>query len=210
VRFIGIDLGAKALHCVVLDESRAVIGGRLLSPNVSEVKALTDGATAIAIDAPSSHSTGPHRDDETLAAKFRLARCSEIALGREVGIWVPWVTPVATAVTPAWMEVGFRLYNALLAAGHRPIEVYPYAGFRVLAAAHLPPKTTAAGLRERVDLLRREHIAADHMELWSHDAVDAALGALVAVQAHEGSARPVGCGHDRSAIWLPHGTQVRQ
>lgn len=209
MRFAGIDLGAKAIHYVELDVSRNVILGRLLSGDVSEVAAFARGATSIAIDAPSGPSTGPHYHDEGLAPKFRLARCGEIALGREKGIWVPWATPVATAVTPAWMELGFRLYEALLATGHRPIEVYPYAGFRVLAARKLLPKTTVAGLRQRVTLLQNEELTTEHMELWSHDAVDAALGALVALQAHEGSARPVTCGHDESAIWLPQGPQMR-
>jgi hypothetical protein len=79
----------------------------------------------------------------------------------------------------------------------------------MFAAAKLRPKTTVAGLRQRVDLLQKERITADHMELWSH-AADAALAALVGVQAHEGSARPVSCGHDESVIWLPQVIQMRQ
>jgi hypothetical protein len=104
------------------------------------------------------------------------------------------------------MRVGFGLYQGLAAAGHSPIEVYPHAGFRALAGAMLPPKRTIAGLRERVELLRREGVDGVGMQLWSHDAVDAALAALLAVRAHEGTAIPVGCGHDRSAIWMPRPT----
>jgi len=104
------------------------------------------------------------------------------------------------------MQVGFGLYQALVAAGHSPIEVYPYAGFRVLAGGRLPPKRTIAGVRARVTLLHRQGVGAEGMQLWSHDALDAALAALaalLALQAHEGTAIPVGCGHDSSAIWIP-------
>jgi predicted nuclease with RNAse H fold len=197
-------VGAAAIHCVVLDGSRRVIDGRALpSDGSTELEVLTRGAVAIAIDAPSSLSTEPHADDAALKPKFRVARCCEIALGREHRLWVPWVTPTAAAPVPGWMQVGLGLYQALAAAGHSLIEVYPHAGFRALAGAPLAPKRTIAGLRERVALLRREGVAAEGMQLWSHDAIDAALAALLAVRASEGTATPVGCGHDRSAIWIP-------
>ncbi len=204
MRFVGIDVGVAAMHCVVLDGSCHMSAGQALpSDAATELKALTHDATAIAIDAPSSLSTGPHAGDEELAPKFRLARCCEIALGREHGLWVPWATPIAGAAVPGWMQVGFGLYQALVAAGHSPIEVYPYAGFRVLAGGRLPPKRTIAGVRARVTLLHRQGVGAEGMQLWSHDALDAALAALLALQAHEGTAIPVGCGHDSSAIWIP-------
>jgi predicted nuclease with RNAse H fold len=204
LRFVGIDVGAAAVHCVVLDGSCQLIDGRALPSDAStELEALAHGATAIAIDAPSSLSTGPHARDEGLAPKFRLARCCEVALGREHGLWVPWVTPIEGAAVPGWMQVGFGLYQALVAAGHSPIEVYPHAGFQVLAGGALPPKRTIAGVRARVSLLHREEVSAEGMQLWSHDALDAALAALLAVRAREGTAMPVGCGHDRSAIWIP-------
>jgi hypothetical protein len=41
------------------------------------------------------------------------------------------------------------------------------------------------------------------MGLWSHDALDATVAALLALQATEGTAVAVGCGHDNSAIWIP-------
>lgn len=220
LRFVGIDVGAAAVHCVVLDGSRRVLDGRALPSDASaELEALTRGATAIAIDAPSALSTGPHADDAdaALAPKFRFARCCEIALGREHRLWVPWATPTAAAAAtvpvPGWMQVGFRLYQDLAAAGHRPIEVFPYAGFRVLAGAggRLPSKATIAGVGARVALLQREGVGAGAdgmqllLELWSNDALDAALAALLAVRAHEGTAIPVGCGHDHSAIWIPRG-----
>ena len=85
-----------------------------------------------------------------MVGKFRTARCCEIALGREHRLWVPWVTPVAGATVPGWMQVGLGLYAALAANGHTPIEVFPYAGFRLLSPTKLPKKTTRAGIVERV------------------------------------------------------------
>jgi len=204
VRFVGIDLGASTIHCVVLDESRHVIDGRLLLPNESaELKSVTASATAVAIDAPAALSTAPHADDTSLSPKFRVARCCEIALGREHRVWVPWVTPMAGGTVAGWMRVGFRLYAELAANGHTPIEVYPHAGFRILAGRALPKKSTFAGVRERIALLRAQGVVAEWMQLWSHDALDAALAALLALRAHDGTATPVGCSHDGSAIWVP-------
>jgi predicted nuclease with RNAse H fold len=204
MRFVGIDVGASAVHCVVLDHARRVVACRTLPAGASpELQALTEGATAIAIDAPSSLSSGPHADDGGLSPKFRLARCCEIALGREHGLWVPWVAPLAGAAVPGWMRVGLELYQALSAAGHSPLEVYPYAGFRVLAGGTLPPKRKVAGLHARAALLERQGVATGGLRLRSHDAIDAALAAVLAARKHQGRATPVGCGHDRSAIWMP-------
>lgn len=206
MRFVGIDPGASAIHCVVLDDARRIVDGRVLRADLpDELPAVAAGATAIAIDAPAALSTAPHADDPTLSPKFRSARCCEIALGRQYRLWVPWVTPVVGGDVPGWMQVGFRLYEALAADGHSPIEVYPHAGFRLLANANLPRKTTLGGIQERVARLEGQGIVAPWIRLWSHDALDAALAALLALRAVEGTAVPVGCGHDDSAIWVPRG-----
>jgi len=199
MRFVGIDPGASAIHCVVLDDARRVVDGRVLPSDASrELVSITMGATAVAIDAPAALSTDP-----SLSPKFRPARCCEIALGRQHRLWVPWVTPEAGGTVPGWMQVGFRLYRELAANGHSAIEVYPHAGFRLLVGGILPKKTTMAGVRERVAVLDRQGVAASWMQLWSHDALDATLAALLALRAAEGTAIPVGCGHDGSAIWIP-------
>jgi predicted nuclease with RNAse H fold len=216
VRFVGIDVGAAVLHCVVLDQDRRLTEGRAVPSEAvtgaaaeaaaeaaTELEALTRGAAAIAIDAPAQLSTAPHAGDTALAPKFRLARCCEIALGREHGLWVPWPAPTPAAPVPGWMRVGLELYQALASAARQPIEVWPHAGFRALAGRTLPPKRSIAGIHQRAALLRGAGIAAEGMQLWSHDAIDAALAALLALRAHEGTAMPVGCGHDRSAIWMP-------
>jgi predicted nuclease with RNAse H fold len=205
LRFVGIDLGASAMHCVVLDQSRRVLDGRVLtSAERGELEALTAGATSIAIDAPAALSTAPHRADPSLTPKFQTARCCELALGREHRVWVPWVTPVAGGAVPRWMEVGFQLYEELTAHGHAPIEVFPHAGFKLLAGGRPPNKATVAGARARVGLLAAQGVGAQWIHLWTHDALDAALAALLALGAHDGTAVPVGCGHDDSAIWIPN------
>ena len=55
----------------------------------------------------------------------------------------------------------------------------------------------------RVELLQARGIADPQLAMWSHDALDALLAALVARDYGEGRAQRVGCGHDESAIWLP-------
>ena len=204
VRVVGIDPGASAIHCVVLDDARRIVDGRLLGADaIAELVEITAGATAIAIDAPAALSTAPHAEDPAVSRKFRLGRCCEIALGRQHRLWVPWVSPVAGATVPGWMQVGFQLYGELAANGHTPIEVYPYAGFRLLASGGLPKKTTLAGVQERVGRLEEQGVTAPWIQLWSHDGLDAALAALLALRATEGTAVAVGCGHDDSAIWVP-------
>jgi predicted nuclease with RNAse H fold len=204
MRFVGIDPGASAVHCVVMDEARRIVEGRMLSADSpTELPEVTASVTAIAIDAPAALSTVPHVDDPTVSRKFRTARCCEIALGRQYQLWVPWVTPVAGAAVPGWMQVGFQLYAQLTANGHRPIEVYPHAGFQLLAGSRLPKKTTLGGIQERVTRLEEQGVTAPWMGLWSHDALDATVAALLALQATEGTAVAVGCGHDNSAIWIP-------
>ena len=207
--FVGVDLGASAIHLVILDASRRVIDGLVLAPEESgQLAALAGDATVVAIDAPAVLSTAPHAADTSLSPKFRRARCCEIALGRRHQIWVPWVTPEPDGPVPAWMTVGFDLYRQLQANGSHPIEVYPYAGFRRLAGgSRLPKKTTPAGVHKRVELLQAQGVRADWLRLWSHDAIDAALAALLALGSRDGWALPVGCDgggeDDGSAIWVP-------
>jgi predicted nuclease with RNAse H fold len=204
MRFVGIDPGASAIHCVVMDEARRIVEGRVLpADSPTQLPDIVAGATAIAIDAPAALSIAPHADDPAVSRKFSTARCCEIALGRQYRLWVPWVTPVAGAAVPGWMQVGFQVYAELAASGHTPIEVYPHAGFQLLASSRLPKKTTLGGIQERVARLEAHGITAPWMGLWSHDALDATLAALLALRATENTAVAVGCGHDNSAIWIP-------
>ncbi len=87
----------------------------------------------VAIDAPASPSRGFHQADVSLRPKFRTARCAEIALGVGRGYWVPWATTLDGGDFPAWMLVGFSVYETVRRAGFRAIEVYPNSIFREFA-----------------------------------------------------------------------------
>jgi predicted nuclease with RNAse H fold len=206
----GIDVSATALHCVAVDERlRLVDSGVFDAGDIGSLRDRIAGAAVVAIDAPASLSTEPHRNDRAISRKFQAARCGEVALGRDRGYWVPWVSPVDEP--PGWMRVGLELYAAVEAeAGSTAIEVYPHACFRELAhGARLPKKTTAAGVVRRVELLREVGLDTPSLQMWSHDALDAAVAAVTAAELHQGAAAKVTCragddiDHDGSAIWLP-------
>ena len=199
----GVDVGARRLHVVALSGRSRVVRAEVVdASDVAGVVDLLRRARGVAIDSPGAWSTAPHAADETIAPKFRRGRCSEIALGREYGIWVPWSTPPEPA-PGTWMAAGIGLFSALRAADHDPVEAYPYGGFRLLASGRLPKKTTPEGRAVRAGLLRSAGVDVDGLHTDSHDFLDAALVALVARQRSLGTARVATCGHDQSAIWLP-------
>ena len=195
------------MHLVALRGGRVVAGDVLPSDDVAAVvrwvRFVGDDVVRVAVDAPSALSPLVHAGDDTLAPKFRAARCGEIALGRDAGVWVPWVSPPADRSLPVagWIEVGLRLFEGLAAAGYEAVETYPHAVFRSLAGgARVPAKSTAAGLRRRVELLRAAGVAEVTFPLWGHDGLDACAAALVAAAPDP---RVLTCGHDGSSIWLP-------
>ena len=211
-RFLGIDVGARTLHCATIDEQAVSVKRAALPAEDTEALAhWCADAEAVAIDAPEAPSTAPHVEETGLSPKFRRARCAEIELGRRHGSWVSWVAPVE-APFPPWMEAGFRAFATLRDAGAPELlEVYPYACFRALAAGRRPaPKQTLAGRKERVRLLAAAGVAVDRFATFSHDFLDATVAALTALDRARGRARPVTCGHDASAIWLPADGPVRQ
>jgi predicted nuclease with RNAse H fold len=198
----GVDVGARRIHVVVIDSHLRVALAEVVPASETEhLLELMTGVEGAAIDSPGAWSTAPHKGDETVAPKFRLGRCGEIALGREYGIWVPWSTPPEPA-PGTWMATGIRLFDVLRAAGHDPVEAYPYGGFHLLAGGRLPKKTTVDGRAARARLLRTAGVEVDGLEK-SHDFLDATLVALVARQRSLGTARVATCGHDQSGIWLP-------
>ena len=201
MRVAGIDVGSRRLHAVALDARAAVAGADTFpADDLRPLVAWTKRADAVAVDSPDRWSTAPHRGDEELAPKFRTARCAEIALARDCGIWVPWTTPTKPVV--GWIQVGIDVFAAL--GELQPVETFPHAVFGVLAAGRrLAPKQTLAGARARIELLEQAGLSAPSLEMWSHDALDAAAAALVALHRALGTAAEVTCGHDGSAIWLP-------
>ncbi len=201
---LGIDVGARRHHAVVLDEhARVTDAVTFAASDVGAVVTWADGAAAIGIDSPDRWSTAPHAGNASLSPKFRTARCGEIALGATHGIWVPWTTPV-TPSPGTWLSAGIDLFAALRAGGHDPFEVYPHGVFRVLNdGGRPPPKRTTEGREARIRLLEAAGVAAVWAEMGGHDLVDATAAALVALHRAQGRARPATCGHDGSAIWLP-------
>jgi hypothetical protein len=109
---IGIDVGAQRLHCVKVGDDGSLGGRVFAAQELDELRSWAAGAEVIAVDAPAQLSTAPHANDETLAPKFRHARCAEIALGREHGIWVPWTSPTGPPV-PGWMATGLEVFATL-------------------------------------------------------------------------------------------------
>ncbi len=180
--FVGIDPGAKAITCAVLAADGAVVDVRVFDGvDAESAGAWAIGAgEAIAIDAPDRPSVRPHADDDDLPMKFRPARCAEIALGRERGIWVPWVTP-SIEPFPAWMQVGFTLFDRARELGGDPVEVYPHSIYRTLADGRpLPSKACWPSRAARIALLEERGLVVPMAPAWSHDALDAVAAALVA------------------------------
>ncbi|MEV4423593.1 DUF429 domain-containing protein [Patulibacter sp. NPDC049589] len=213
---VGVDVGARSLHAVGLSADRRLLRAAVFdAADVAGVVAWSAGASVAAIDGPDGPSRGLHADDATLAPKFRSGRTGEVALGRHHRHWVSWVTPSAVP-EGGWMAVAVALHAAFSGAGVEPLEVYPHAAFAELAGARrLPSKQGPAGLAARVALLRDEVGDVPHLEMWSHDGLDAVAAALVAADRLDGVARAAGplpgdpAGpdgvppDDRSRIWLP-------
>jgi hypothetical protein len=203
-RVVGIDLGASAVWVVAAEPSGerrwAVTGAEVFAAaELAEVAAWCSGAT-VAVDAPGGRSEGRHRADERVAAKFRPARCAEVAL-RLHGIAVPWISPGPDDPVPPWMQVGFDLWDAL---DGDPLEVFPFGAFTALLGHRPANKLTVPGRRQRLAAL------ADHLDLpltataWGHDAIDAAVAAVVAAHHADGRAVRVACtDHDGSVMWQP-------
>lgn len=202
---VGIDVGASRLHLVALaDDGRVLSAAVVPTTELAEAVAFCAGIgpVRVAVDAPSALSSLPHADDTSLAPKFRAARCGEIALGREAGVWVPWVSPPVGATDVAgWIGVGLALFAALADVDLPAVETFPHAVFRSLAGgARVPAKSTPAGLARRVELLEASGVRERTLPLWGHDGLDAGAAALVAASPEP---HVLTCGHDGSSIWLP-------
>ena len=201
---LGIDVGANRLHVVGLSRDLAVVVSEVMDPagdSLDRLLAALPAGTPVAIDGPGGPSAAPYADDMALKPKFRHARGCEVELGRQRRIWVPFATP-RVGLDP-WMQVAVDAHRQCVTAGHIPLEVYPHAVFVTLLGHRPPKKSTPAGITARVDALRAAGVVDATLPLWSHDSLDAAAAAFVAVQHAVGTAVAIGCAHDGTAIWLP-------
>jgi predicted nuclease with RNAse H fold len=111
--------------------------------------------------------------------------------------------PFRYADCPAWMRVGFAVYEALLGSGRWSIfdgaygdnhlaEVYPFAVFAVLLG-HVPPaKHTPEGRAARIEALRSQLAGGPDLQNCAHHELDALAAAVTARALREGRATWVG------------------
>jgi predicted RNase H-like nuclease len=147
---------------------------------------LTYPAAVVAVDAPQSPNGGRMRDPD-VRQSFGLPRGTPTWSGYKVcefelrrrGIGL-YSTPDDPAAAPRWMQMGFRLYQALGQAGfviappaaeaepapRQMLEVHPHASYTVLLG-HLPlPKASLEGRLQRQLVLYREGVdVLDPMEV---------------------------------------------
>lgn len=155
----------------------------------------------VAIDGPTGPSVGAYVHDTNVSKKFRYARGCEVELGRQRKIWVSFAT--GTDPLTGWMAVSQSVHEHTESAGFRALETYPYAVYSTLLGSRPAKKTSATGARQRVQLLRDAGIDDPHLSMWSHDGLDAAAAALVALHAYRGTADSIVSLLDNTAIWLP-------
>jgi predicted nuclease with RNAse H fold len=201
---VGIDVGADRLHIVGLRADYSLALSAVIDPDdLGALRSVLEGLTScsVGIDGPSSPSAAPFANDQTVSTKFRNARGCEVVLGREFGIWVSFAT--GPEPLTGWMKVAAEVHAAAHATRHIALETYPYAVYRLLVGHRPPKKSTAAGISARVDALRARGITEPTLALWSHDALDAAAAALVAVDHSKGIATRAYCPQDDTTIWLP-------
>jgi hypothetical protein len=169
-RYIGIDptSGNKEFGYAVLDGNLNLI--TLADADVEELIAYLDGqdSTVVAVNAPARVNRGllKKRLEETGSKSGTAFRGVDIRLAeyelRERGISVAG-TPSREEFCPAWMQVGFALYQRLSGLGFKPLsaanterrvfETHPYACFCVLAEDIPFPKPTLEGRLQRQSIL---------------------------------------------------------
>lgn len=103
----------------------------------------------------------------------------------------------------------FHSLGSLRGARVESARGLPHSIFSLLAGGErLPKKSTPSGADKRKDVLSRAGLLGVRKECRTHDLLDAAAAALVALEAVHGDAVEVTCtaggrDHDGSAMWLP-------
>jgi len=169
----------------------------------------------VAIDAPQA----PNRH---LLKGSRLRVCDWELRRRGLPLYQ---VPARGQPTPEWIAVGFEYFRLLkhrgfemaattnlpLAFGGAPalLEAYPYAAFACLLreqradaapGATPPKKSTRAGTRMRIDLLRAARVEWD--DYYDHDSLDALAAGATAWRYLLGTASAVGDQRE-GLLWLP-------
>jgi predicted nuclease with RNAse H fold len=201
----GVDVGAERIHLVGLTIDGSLAFARVIP--TSELASFDsclgrlppDGV--VAIDGPAGPSAAAYTDDETVSPKFRRARGCEVELGRQRRIWVSFAT--GPEPLTGWMAVAEDLHGRVIGSQRRALETYPHAVFTTLLGRRPSKKTTAAGVTDRVGLLNEAGLHEPTLSMWSHDGLDAAAAAVVALHAHRGTADEIRSSLDGTSIWLP-------
>jgi Protein of unknown function (DUF429) len=205
----GVDVGAERIHIVGLAVDGSLASASVVSTSELELVDLLvnelppDGV--VAIDGPAGPSAAAYANDETVSPKFRRARGCEVELGRQRRIWVSFATGPEPLI--GWMAVAEDLHRRVIRSQRQALETYPYAVFTTLLGRRPPKKTTAAGVTDRVRLLNEAGLLEPTLPLWSHDGLDAAAAAIVALQAFLGTAQEIRSDRDGTAIWLPFASE---
>jgi hypothetical protein len=241
--YIGIDptAGKRLLTYTVLDADLNVldIGDANFEGVLEAVGAYP--VALCAVDAPSGPGMGLMADPDyrtsvglkANTARYTSFRVSEFELRRRnIGLYR---TPRGDKSAPAWMQLGWRLYESLRGAGYvrhpqsgprQVIEVHPHACFTVLLDGRPYRKTTLEGRIQRQLVLYEEGLnVADPMDvfeewtrhkvltsqirlddLYEHDRLDALVAAYTAYLLAEQPERTTRVGDPREGtIVVPAG-----
>lgn len=164
--YIGIDptSGNNDFHYAVLDGDLNLIA--LADADMDELVTFLEGQESafVAINSPSGVNQGLVKKllVEGKSSPGRSIRGADIRLAeyelRERGITVTG-TPARVEFCPAWMRVGFGLYERLVQIGFKPynsdkegcqfLETHPYACFCVLVESIPFPKPSLEGRLQR-------------------------------------------------------------
>lgn len=164
--FIGVDVQtARGVTWAAINDDHVSVGAGLLATGpMEEVTAsLLDAIQPLSADAPlhvgidAPRMPLPRGRTVTWHARRGWVPCEpsrgrhcELVV-RSAGIANPQWTPAADDRIPEWMRLGFALFAACEAAGHRTHEVFPSASYYLLGATsarltvdlgafHLAPK----------------------------------------------------------------------
>jgi predicted nuclease with RNAse H fold len=201
VIYIGVDVQtARGVAWAAVNEDHESVGAGLLpTGSIAEVSAslldaieplTTDGPLHVGIDAPRmplprGRTVIWHPRRGWIPCEPKRGRHCELVV-RAVGIANPQWTPAADDRIADWMQLGFSLFTACEAAGHRTHEVFPSASYHRLGA-------TSARLT--VDL------GAFHLA--PKDILDAYVAAYTVAEFVEGRGCEVGGGDGLGTIILP-------